>query len=82
MEGTAQCHFSGGANLLKRELLECIASMPTATKDGFVKRDVIAKFANKVEYGFTQTRIAEVLDDLLGDSIVDEKAQRSLAFSL
>lgn len=74
MEGTAQCHFSGGANLLKRELLECIASMPTATKDGFVKRDVIAKFANKVEYGFTQTRIAEVLDDLLGDSIVDEKS--------
>ena len=74
VEGAAQCHFSGSSNLLKRELLECIVSMPTATKEGFVKRDVLAKFANKVEHGVVQTRITKVLDDLLEDSIVDEKS--------
>lgn len=80
VEGTAQCHFSGSSNLLKRELLECIISMPTATKEGFVKRDVLAKFTNKVEHGFIQTRIAEVLDDLLGDSVVDDRSTAAFCF--
>lgn len=80
VEGTAQCHFSGGSNFLKRELLECIISMPTATKDGFVKRDVLAKFANRGELGYIQTSIAEVLDDLLGNSIVDDDS--TAAFGL
>ena len=48
--------------------------MPTATKDGFVKRDVLAKFANRGELGYIQTSIAEVLDDLLGNNIVDDNS--------